>query len=250
MGPPDITDMRIVAALLLAGALALNAMANLLPLGGRTTGEVSALYPTLFTPAGFTFSIWGVIYLLLVAWTLAQFLPSYAATARRIAPAFALSCALNGAWLLAWHHLRIGLSMAVMVALLAVVLRINLHLEEEGRLLPRSAFGLYLGWLCVAAVANAAVLLVAVGWEGGGIPPAVWAGLLVLAGGGVGAFVALRLRNPLVGAAVVWGLVGIAAARWTDHPGVAVTALLVAGAVGGVSLLARRPRAPGVASAG
>ena len=211
-----------------------NALANSLPLGGRTTGELSALYPNLFVPAGFTFSIWGVIYLLLVAWAATQFIPGRRALALRIAPAFVTTSLLNATWLFAWHFRQVGLSVVVMGALLLVLLRIHHVLAEsdgtpsvDPGTLPRAAFGVYLGWISVATIANVTALLVALKWSGAGVPDAVWAGVLVVVGAVVGAFTLVRLRNPWVGWAVAWALLGIALNRWDDQSALAAIALVM-----------------------
>jgi tryptophan-rich sensory protein len=232
---------RVAAAAALAGALVVNALAVALPLGGRTTGELSARYPNLFVPAGITFSIWTVIYILLAAWAMAQFRAANREPARRIAPAFALSSVLNAAWLYAWHHGRVGLSVLVMAALLAVLLRVNVLLAGERRVLPRAAFGIYLGWISVATIANVTALLVAAGWAGAGIPAAAWATLLVLAGTAAGALATVRLASPFVGLAVIWALAGIALGRWADHRGIAVTALAMAAVLAITAVRTARP---------
>ncbi len=242
---------RAVAALCLAGALVVNALANTLPLGGRTTGELSALYPNLIVPAGGTFSIWGIIYLLAAGWAGAQFLGRWAEAGRALAPAFALSSVLNAGWLLAWHHELVTLSVVVMAALLGVLLHLN-RTMAGGRfsapLLARAAFGVYLGWIIVATVVNVTAWLVAAGWGGAGIPRAVWATLLVVVGAAIGTFALLRLRNPFIGAAVAWALVGIAVNRWSDHPMIAWTAVAMAAVVAGAAL-ARMARPPGARGA-
>ncbi len=239
--------MRLLALVCLAGTLVLNVLANRLPLGGRTTGELSALYPNLFVPAGVTFSIWGVIYLLLMAWAVAQFLPGRRAIALRIAPAFAVTSLLNAGWLFAWHFQQVGLSVVVMVALLLVLLRVN-HLlvasagtpSEGAGTLPLAAFGVYLGWISVATIANATALLVALEWSGAGVPDAVWAGILVGVGAVAGAFTVIRFRNPWVGWAVAWALLGIVMNRWGDHVGIAATALVLMVLVAVVAVVAAR----------
>jgi len=60
----------IITWLLFIGVIAVNALANILPINGYNTGQISAFYPNAFVPAGFTFSIWGVIYLLLLSYTI------------------------------------------------------------------------------------------------------------------------------------------------------------------------------------
>ncbi|TVP49922.1 MAG: hypothetical protein EA350_01210 [Gemmatimonadales bacterium] len=237
---------RILATGSLAAALVVNGLANRLPLGGRTTGELSDLYPNLFVPAGVTFSIWGIIYALLLAWTVAQFLPGSSALGRRLALPFALSSILNGAWLLAWHHTLVVLSVLIMAGLLAVLLRINVLLSEaptlggkepvRRSLLPKAAFGVYLGWVLVATLVNITALLVDRGWDGAGVPDATWAIVLVLVGAAVAIFTLARVRNPFVGAAVVWAFGGIALNRWDDVPSIAWTAVAMMLVVGAASL--------------
>lgn len=228
--PPSTRLPHGFAALALVGALVVNYLANRLPLGGRTTGELSALYPNLFVPAGITFSIWGVIYLLVGAWTVVQFFPSRASLGMRIAPAFAASSVLNAAWLVAWHDTRVGLSVGIMLGLLAVLLYINVLLrdaEPPVPLLPRLAFGIYLGWVLVATLVNVTAFLVSVGWEGGGVSPANWASILVVVGTGVAVVTMRRLRTPFPGLAVGWAFAGIALNRWNDAPVVAWTAVVM-----------------------
>jgi hypothetical protein len=239
-----------VAAVAFLGALVVNVLANRLPLGGRSTGELSALYPNLFVPAGVTFSIWGLIYLLVAAWTVAQFLPSRADLGRTLAPAFALSSGLNAAWLFAWHGTRVGLSVGIMLGLLAVLIRINVLLRDANPpapVLPRLAFGIYLGWVLVATLVNVTAFLVSVGWEGGGIPATAWAALLVLVGAAVAVVTLRRLRTSLPAVAVVWAFGGIALNRWDDVPLVAWTAvgMMVLVAAAALALAVRSPHSGG-----
>jgi hypothetical protein len=223
---------------MLGVALVANGLAAWLPLNDRTTGELSAQYPNLFVPAGITFSIWSVIYLMLLAWTVAQFFGDRRALAERIAPAYAISSALNAAWIFAWHYEQVALSVLIMLGLLVSLLRINAILAGEtgAHWLPRAAFGVYLGWICVATIANITALLVDLGWDGAGVPDATWAMILVVVGAAAAAFALLRLRNPLIGAAVVWAFAGIVLNRWGDYRAIAFTAIAMAVLVGAIAL--------------
>ena len=51
---------NLVTALI---ALAVNIMATTLPLNGQDTGAISDRFQVYFVPAGYVFSIWGVIYI-------------------------------------------------------------------------------------------------------------------------------------------------------------------------------------------
>jgi hypothetical protein len=247
--PGGIPHLRILATLAFVGALIVNGLANRLPLGGRTTGELSALYPNLFVPAGITFSIWGIIYLLVGAWTIVQFLPAAGMLGRRLAPAFTLSSILNAGWLFAWHHEQVALSLLVMIGLLSSLLVLNETLASWGARptvdsaggprgsvwarLARAAFGIYLGWVLVATLVNVTVLGVDLGWDGAPLTPALWASLLTGIGAGVAIFTFRRLHNPWIAASVIWAFAGIALARREEAPLVfwaAVAMLLVVAA--------------------
>src|SRR5688572_10504252 len=118
----NTTLLRIAATLSFAGTITVNALANILPINGLNTGQVSDLYPSLFTPAGLTFSIWSVIYFLLAGFVVMSWLRPADKTINRILPWFILSCPFNICWILAWHHLLTALSVGIMLALLAVLI--------------------------------------------------------------------------------------------------------------------------------
>lgn len=242
--------MRILATLLFAASLVLNGLANRLPLNGKTTGELSAQYSNLFVPAGVTFSIWGVIYLLLLGWTVTQFLRSGSATGRRIAPWFALASLLNGCWILAWHYEYVALSVAIMLGLLTTLLTLNAKTLPQRptpdgsapHRLARVAFGVYLGWICVATIANVTALLVASGWQGDPLPQAAWAIVMVVVGALAGIVAIRRLHSPWVGLAVTWALVGIVLNRSGDVASVAWTAGACAAIVAVSTVIGFLPR--------
>lgn len=103
-----------------------NALSNILPLNGRTTGEISDLYLNLFTPAGYVFSIWGIVYLLLLIFVLYQMLPQQreAAFLHKISFLFVLSSVANVSWLFLWHYEQITLSIVPMFVLLVTLISI------------------------------------------------------------------------------------------------------------------------------
>ena len=118
--------------------LTFNALANILPINGYNTGEVSAFYPNYFVPAGFTFSIWGVIYLLLMGFVICSLLaalPSFPTQARKAiakaSPLFLLTCLLNAGWIVAWHYLYLGLSLFIMLILLITLIKLFLTINNE-----------------------------------------------------------------------------------------------------------------------
>ncbi len=224
-GHPRIA-LRALAALTVVGMVTANILANALPLFGRGTGEVSDLYPTLVTPAGYVFAIWGLIYIGLISYSLAQFLPPLATDPLpdRLALPLVVSNIANVTWLLLWHSLNILWTVPVMVVLLASLIAAYL-ISRRGRPQPpsplerwtvRAPLGLYLGWISVATIANVANALVAIDWTGWGVPAAWW-GVVVLVAGAALAVAGLAREGDVVFAGVfAWALAGIAAATPSD----------------------------------
>ncbi len=206
----------------------MNYLANALPLGGKTTGALSAQYPNLFVPAGITFSIWGVIYLMLAAFVVLQFREQNKAMVEAIGWAFALSCLLNALWIVAWHYEKLPLSLLIMLGLLAVLVYINLQLRGQPMGLSRAVFGIYLGWICIATIANVTALLVHYNWGGWGISEEAWAIIMILAGLLISGFAIYRLENPFLGLSVIWAFAGIVINRQGDYTSIATSALAAA----------------------
>ncbi len=202
----------------------MNYLANALPLGGKTTGELSAQYPNLFVPAGITFSIWGIIYLMLLGFCVFQFMAHNRAMVNTLGWLFAISCILNALWIVAWHHEKLFLSVIIMLLLLATLTMINYRLVPFSESISKAAFGVYLGWICIATIANITALLVAINWQGGGISDEAWAIIMVLAGTFITLLVLSNYRNPFTGIAVIWALTGIMIARWPGNQPILIAA--------------------------
>lgn len=189
-------------------------------LGGVTSGAVSDQYPTLITPAGYTFSIWGIIYTLLLVFIVYQALPRNREQpfVGQVGVLFALSSVLNVFWLILWHYEFITSSVALMLALLATLIAIYLRLgigradiSLREKVCVHVPFSVYLGWITVASIANVAVALRFVDWGGGGIDPVTWA-VLVIGVALVITLAAIVLRKDAAySLVIVWALVGIRA---------------------------------------
>ena len=165
-------------------ALTVNILASALPLNGQNTGEISDRFKVFFVPAGYVFAIWGIIYLGWIAFTIYQFMPAHkdSPRLRRLGYLFALSCVANAAWLFCWHYNQFGLSVLVMLSLLGLLIASYLRLDVSRTPVSSSErwcvdipFGLYLGWITVATVANIADWLYLLQWSGWGLSPQVWA---------------------------------------------------------------------------
>ena len=266
-GPTVKTSVKAVVVFTYVAMIAVNVLANALPINGRTTGAISDAYQNLFAPAGLTFAIWGVIYLLLGAHVLYQLGLFHSpddkggagdsrrvALLERVGVLFSLSSLANVAWILSWHYDLILLStllLTTMLVLLVLITRTILaaDLSPRDRALVRLPFSVYFGWLTVATIANITVWLVSIGWDGFGIPESIWAVAIIAVGAIIGTAVIVRDRDIAYGLVLVWAYLGI----WIKHTSatgfngaypaviatalVGIAALLVAGVV---TILRRR----------
>jgi hypothetical protein len=218
--PADGRDLARQIATILAyvATVAANSAANILPLNGNTTAELSDRFRVLVVPAGYVFSIWGLIYLALLAFTVYQALPSRRADPllRRLGWLPALTGALNVAWIFAWHYELFALTVPIMVALLATLVAIEWRLRGDGvrhagaaRWAVAVPFSIYVGWITVATIADVAATLASLGFTGFGIDPAVIASAVLLVGLAIASVMVLRFRDPAYGLVIVWAYVGV-----------------------------------------
>ncbi len=139
--------------------MSMNVYANKKPLHGNTTGEISDKYPTLFTPSGFTFSIWGVIYLLLIFFTSVFVLDSSQFSNPLLTGViFGLSSLMNGIWLNFWHQDKQIASSVIMFLLLMSLIYVYLLIQDSPFYITLP-ISVYLGWIAVATIAQISILL-------------------------------------------------------------------------------------------
>jgi len=217
--------------------LAMNYLANALPLNNKTTGELSDSFPNLFVPAGLTFSIWGVIYLLLIIYCVVQFTGPDKEVMSDISWLFAISCILNALWIVFWHNGRLPLSLLLMLGLLVTLIFINISIRELQFGLIKATFGIYLGWICIATIANITALLVNANWNGFNIPHETWTIIMIITGTLLIGLTLYRLKNPFIGLAVVWAFIGIAIKRQDDYKSIFISAIIALSLVALVTLL-------------
>lgn len=226
MNTKTLQILNIIGFLLV---ITLNGLANALPINGRTTGELSDLYPNLFVPAGFTFSIWGLIYLLLLGFVIYQARGLWKTTpstdtVQTIGIWFFISCVANASWILAWHFLQIELSVLIMLGILVSLIMIYRRLQigqdaDNSRelFLVHLPFSVYLGWITVATIANFTTLLVDWGLSGffwyGEI---FWTCLMILVATGLGLFFLFKKDDAPYALVLIWAFYGISAARFND----------------------------------
>ena len=229
-----LKTLSIIAVLGFLAVVAINGLANALPLNGVNTGQLSDEIPNLFVPAGLTFSIWGLIYLLLVGYSVAILREAFRAgknpawTAKE-AWLFILNMAANVGWIFAWHWRLVGLAMVLMLVILDTLIALEqsnqAKLASGGSLDPSTgvskvrAFFLtvplrvYLGWISVATIANVTALLVTLGWGGFGISESFWTVLVIVAGLVVALGFSVWKRQVAAPLVVVWAYAGIVLKR-------------------------------------
>lgn len=235
--------------------IAVNALANILPINGRMTGELSDQYPNLFVPAGLTFAIWGVIYLLMLVFAVDQgvriFRPGAREVTRAIGWWFVISSLANSGWIFAWHYERVFLSLLMMLLLLGSLLVIYWKLgigltavDLRTRFAVHLLFSVYLGWITVATIANVTAWLVSIGWNRIGLSEVFWTVAVLLVATGI-TLLMIRDRGDLAYALVViWAFAGILIKRLS--PGALPTPVLVwtliicLGAIATAALLSAR----------
>ena len=196
--------------------VAVNALANILPLNGYTTGEVSNMYTVYFTPAGFTFSIWSIIYLSLFYWLLTFTLKKQELT-NSLFLLFLLTCLFNISWTVLWHFLFDGIAL----------LNITLHLvsiyalyQAQRMTNPKRRYvfpiSIYLGWIIVATLTNAQYWLVA-SVEISSLLHWIIAYTALVFVGIIGVYFLRIEKNIVVPAVFIWSVFGITAKNYSVH---------------------------------
>jgi len=195
----------------------INVLASTIGINGKTTGEISNQLHVLFTPAGYVFSIWIVIYVLLGIWLLLQLFSKTVISESAIISLVTSTCLYNIAWLLCWHYEYFALSIVMMLGLLISLIFIySSYPKGDYRFAGRLPFSIYLSWISVALMANISFVLTYYQWEGFGISAVWWANLLLF----VATCLAIYIRYvevdiffPIV---IIWAFIGIAVQNGVD----------------------------------
>lgn len=229
---------RIYPILALLLVLSVNFLANYLPIAGRSTGAISDAYPSLFTPAGFTFSIWGFIYLSLIGYCIYQALPKNRIVAHfdHINLLFVINCLANSAWIFAWHFDLLPLSLMIMSVILITLILIYKEIGSVSInsisefLFVKAPFSLYAGWITVASIANISIVQSAYHLNDVLLPEEDWTVIKMALAGAIGAAMVLQKKDMVFGLVVAWASFGIFRNQ-------AVSNELVVGAAGTVMVL-------------
>jgi translocator protein len=228
---------QVLVIVAVVATIVVNGLATALPINNQTTGEISDRFDVFFVPAGYVFSIWGVIYLGLVAYAIYQALPAQRDNPRlaRIAPWFILSCVANSIWIFLWHYEQFVLTIVAMLTLLVSLIAVYVQLgigrtavSSGEKWLVRLPFSIYLGWVSVATIANITSTLDWVNWGGWGISEQSWA-VIMLVVAVVLALLVERTRRDIAYILVfVWAFIGIGVEQ-SDATTVATAAYIAAG---------------------
>lgn len=214
----------------LIATIAVNALANILPINGQTTGEISNRLPVLFTPAGYVFSIWSVIYILLIIWIIhfALQLKTEGPPGWKQTSLFIASCLFNIGWILTWHYEYFIITLVMMIGLVTVLaLLYSSYPREPQDWKKRGPISVYLGWVSVALVANISYVLTYYEWDGFGLSDQLWTvATLTLA-----TALALHFRyhyfDKIMQFVFIWAFIGIAVRLGLDELLVSAAAIFL-----------------------
>jgi hypothetical protein len=230
--------IQIANILAFVVVIVVNFLSNALPLNGRTAEQISDAVPSYFTPAGYTFSIWGLIYTALLGYIIYQALPAQRGRPfqSQIGWLFVVSSAANAGWLFAWHYGAYVLSVIVMLIMLTTLIaiylrldigRVNPELTTTDRLFVQFPFSLYLGWITVATIANISSVAAYLGFSGFGIAGPTWSAIMMSVAVIVAGVLLFNRRNLAYAGVLVWALFGIRAA-YPEIEVIANTAVIAA----------------------
>lgn len=209
-------NTSLINALFLMITLVINTLSALGIINDLTQKEISDMFPTLITPSPSTFSIWSVIYALLLITIIVMMVkkdsPYYKDAIDQISGLFRVSCILNMAWIIAFSYVQMELSVLLIFLFVIVLSLICIKLlkinDEKHWLLPLT-FGLYAGWLFIATVVNTAAMLVKLKWNGFGIANTTWAVIIVIVAILLAIVVLSKIRNAVFTLPIAWAYLGI-----------------------------------------
>ena len=214
---------KIINSLGVIFLIGMNMLAVLLPLNDKTTGELSAMYPNLFVPAGFTFAIWSLIYLLLITFVLYLWLgKKKEMVIEKIGFLFIINAIANGLWLVFWHYLMIKISFLVMLVLLSTLilmykkLNVSYFSDSQSPWQAKVPISVYMGWISVATIANFTVVLVSSGVDQLSFGADTWAAIMLSIAILLALFFLYKKKDIFFAGVVTWASFGIYSKRIAD----------------------------------
>lgn len=215
------SNISIFATITYIIMISVNALANILPINGQTTGEVSDSYSNLFAPAAYTFSIWGLIYILLGLFTIYQLgffrkneIEEKEKMFKKIGIIFSISSIANALWIITWHYELILISLIFIFTILICLILINKEIRKwklsfKDRIFIKIPFSIYFGWLTIASIANTTVFLVSINWDRFGLAENIWTIITLLIGLIISTTAIIKNNDIAYGLVIIWSYVGI-----------------------------------------
>lgn len=201
----------IVATL---GTIAFNGLAATGYVNGVSPAVISALHPTVITPAGYAFTIWSLIYIGMIAFSIYQILPAKVTQFRSVRTLYILSCLLNCAWIYFWHREALGICLGLITALLFSLFLIMWQFRGKSpareALFTKAPFGLYAGWVTAATLVNLAIYLSASGVNWSDRSWNIFGSACFALAAAAAVIVRYKLRHFLYPLAVAWAVTAIA----------------------------------------
>jgi hypothetical protein len=240
------TLRQISVILTIIATIVVNVLANALPINGQNTGAISDRFQVYFVPSGYVFSIWGIIYIGLIAYAIFQALPAQRENPRLRSTGWWVSLGglANITWIFLWHYEQFPLTLIAMLVLLATLIITYLRLgtgrskvSKAETWAVRVPFSIYLGWITVATIANVTDLLYFLKWDGFGIGPVVWMWIVLTAVFVIATLMNFTRRDIAYTAVILWALAGISV-KFAEIPAVAIPTWITFGLVGMTLILA------------
>lgn len=212
----DRTKKAWINGIFLIITLIINTLGAVGLINGLTQKQISDKYVTLITPSPSTFSIWSVIYSLLLISLIMMIVkkndPYYQKAIDNISNLFRISCILNIVWIVSFSFVLVEISTLFILGFVITLALIDTKLIEirEGKrwLLPLS-FGLYSGWLFIATVVNIAAALVKLNWNGFGLSNEIWGSIMLIVAIVLLIGILLKIRNAIFPLPIAWAYFGI-----------------------------------------
>ena len=219
--------MKKILSIIVISAFSFMIYVNYLSGAGKinniSAGGVSGNYPTLFTPAGFTFSIWGIIYLFNLFFSIRLLWMglkrNHAKNLDSISKYFIVSCILNISWIYSWHYDMMALSVVLMLGLLITLILLYQNVSDKqypsiwSYLSTYTPISLYLAWICIATVANISVWLSSLMWDGSPFTGAFWASLMIIIASLINIYILIKKQDIVFALVFLWAAFGIFTAR-------------------------------------
>ncbi|PQJ80063.1 hypothetical protein BTO18_13160 [Polaribacter porphyrae] len=229
--------LQILNGIAFVSTVFINYLSNTGAMNNRTIGSLSDSIRSLFTPAGYAFSIWGLIYLFLFGFVIYQGRSLFLKVknddfVEKVGFWFIISCVANSAWVFAWIYEYTGISCIFIFLLLASILKIIINnkmqiqaVKTSKLLLISLPFVIYGGWVTVASVANVSSYLVKINWEGFGVSAEIWTIIMIVIATLINLMMLSKRKLYAFALAGAWALTAIGVANKENYSTVSTVAL-------------------------